>query len=104
MGPLRTLCATGGGRIGSHANSAVSGGTRAVGTGDGGTHAVVELRDAAIRDGQPGEKDEVDERVDVALLCEVERKRALFVIPGILQIADNIAQQRKRSQDTDFLP
>ena len=58
------------------------------------THAVVKLGYPPVGDGQAREEDEVDERVDVALLGEVERERALLVVPCPLEIADDVPQQR----------
>lgn len=42
--------------------------------------------------------------MDVALLGEVERERALFVVPCVLEIADDVPQERERRQDTNLLP
>lgn len=40
----------------------------------------------------------------MALLSEVKRQRAFLVVPGIFEVADNVAQERERSQDPNFLP
>ena len=59
----------------------------------GKTYTVVKLGDAAVRDGEAGEEDEVDERVDVTLLGEVERERALLVVACVFEVADDVAQE-----------
>ena len=56
-----------------------------------GTYAVVELGDSAVGDGQPREEDEVHEGVNVALLGEVQRERALLVVAGVLEVLDDVA-------------
>ena len=40
----------------------------------------------------------------MALLCEVQRQRALFVVPRRLEIVDDVFQERERGEDADLLP
>ena len=62
------------------------------GKGEGrGTYTIVKLGDPPVHDGQAGEEDEVDERVDVALFREVQRERTLLVVPRPLEVADKLA-------------
>lgn len=68
------------------------------------THAVVQFGYAPVGDGYTREQHQVDERVDMALLREVERQRALLVVPGVLEVADDVPEQGQGREDADFLP
>ena len=59
-----------------------------------GTHAIIELRNAAIGNGKARKQNEVDERVDMALFREIQRQTTFLVVPGTLEVVHYAAEQR----------
>ena len=67
------------------------------------TYTVVQLWYPSVRDGQSGLKYEVHKCMDVALLREVQRQRTLFVVPCVLQVIDDVPEERKGCEDANLL-